>query len=447
MKEKILISSPWELKLHNSNEENINSIFTEEWIKAEVPGTVHTDLLNAKLIDDPFYADNENQIEWISKCDWIYRTNFSLPLDIVDSENSYLIFEGVDTIAKIYLNDQLLGRTENMFLKYEFDVGKIVKEKNNELIIIFHSPIRSGKELEEKHGKLDLALNSERAYLRKAQYSYGWDWGPSFPTMGIWKPVYLIKKDRLEIEDVQFVTEKISGESAEVKLNFSIIGDLKRNDGYVIRLSHKEQNFLEEKLIDKIGNQEITFEIDHPYLWQPNGIGKPNLYELKIELQNSDTIIDQYKQDVGIRTIELNLENEGEHDFSFIVNGERIFAKGVNWIPADSFLPRITDEKYEQLLQYAKNGNMNMVRVWGGGIYENDLFYKLCDEFGLLVWQDFMFACGEYPEYSGFIDNVIKEIEYNVGRLRNHPSLAIWCGNNENEWGWAMQQLRAGIYF
>ncbi len=441
MKERFYLNGEWKLKLGDEySTVTPKEIKKKKWIDAEVPGSVHTDLLNNKLIDEPFYSNNEIKLGWIAESDWIYKTFFDFPFEPHGFSPVKLVFEGLDTISKIFLNGTRIGESKNMFLKYEFDVSNLLLHKKNELEVHFESPVKYSKEEEIKYGKLPVALESHRVYIRKAQYSFGWDWGPSFPTIGIWKNVYLEKVNQVVVSDLLFNTIDLNEDFAVIEIILNVKKNVEEKITGKINLSCR--NSPVEKLIEITnGENRIQLEIKKPFLWMPNGYGEQNLYDLEIQLKNeSKNIIDSIKRKIGIRKIELQLEENGKNTFRFIVNGKKIFAKGVNWIPADSFLPRVKKEKYRTLLNYAKEADMNFVRVWGGGIYENDIFYELCDEMGLLVWQDFMFACGAYPEHEEFIINVKEEILYNVKRLQYHPSIAIWCGNNENEWTWYRQQ-------
>lgn len=412
-------------------------IKTGIWYNAQVPGTVHTDLLQNKLIDDPFFSDNELKLEWIDKYDWIYKTEFL----IEDKRNYNLALNGIDTIADVYLNDKLILSCKNMFLSYKSDVEKYLKPGKNELKIYFHSPVNYSTKEESKHGKLPVALNSSRVYIRKAQYSFGWDWGPSFPTSGIWKNIFLEEKREVEIENVLFTTKSISKNKAVVKVS-AVIKTKKTNSYKLIVRLKNSKDVIEKKVnFTKSGNVTAEFEVKNPKLWWPNGEGEQELYDLSLAIVDKENnVIDAAEKKVGIRTVELIQKEKNENTFKLRINGKDIFAKGVDWIPADSFLPRVKNEKYLKLLTLAKDANMNMVRVWGGGIYENEQFYNLCDKLGLLVWQDFMFACGAYPEHESFIKNVKEEVKQNVEKLHHHPSIAVWCGNNENEWMWFQEQ-------
>jgi len=437
------LNKNWKFSLSDSSysTETVTNqkIKSSKWFTAKVPGTIHTDLLNNKLIDDPFYSDNELKMGWISECDWVYQTKFDFNGNT--KNNVDLVFEGLDTICEIYLNEVKLGGTDNMFLTYTYNVKNILRPADNKLKIIIKSPIRYASQQEKKYGKLHVALNSSRVYIRKAQYSFGWDWGPSFPTSGIWRIVYLREWSNAKIDSLVFNTKKIGKNYAEVEVIASINTLATKGISLVISLSNGDSVFEQNVSIQRSKNNRIEFKIKDPKLWWPNGEGDQNLYLLQVKIIDDTNLIhDEVERKVGIRTIELILKDKEASTFKFRINNRNIYCKGVNWIPADSFLPRVTHKKYADLLTLAKHANINMVRVWGGGIYENDEFYNLCDEIGLLVWQDFMFACGSYPEKDEFIANVSEEITQNVLRLQHHACIALWCGNNENEWIWFQEQ-------
>jgi len=406
---------------------------------ATVPGTIHTDLQNNKLIDDPFYSDNELKMDWIPECDWIYQTEFDFHGDT--NNHIDLVFEGLDTVCEIYLNEVKLGYTDNMFLTYSYNVKNILRSTDNSLKVIIKSPVRFATQQEQKYGKLPVALNSSRVYIRKAQYSFGWDWGPSFPTSGIWRKVYLREGSNSKIDSLVFNTRKLGKNYADVEVVAKVEALSSKDILVLVSLSNGDSVYEKKIPIKSVKECRVAFKIKNPQLWWPNGEGEQNLYKLEVKiLDEQNVILDAAQKKVGIRTIELVLKDNEVATFKFRINGKDIYCKGVNWIPADSFLPRVTEKKYSDLLSLAKQANINMVRVWGGGIYENDDFYNLCDELGFLVWQDFLFACGAYPEHDEFISNVSKEVTQNVLRLQHHACLALWCGNNENEWIWIQEQ-------
>ncbi|MCB9249428.1 MAG: glycoside hydrolase family 2 protein [Ignavibacteriales bacterium] len=328
-----------------------------------------------------------------------------------------------------------------MFLRYRYNVSKILKTGKNILKIIFHSPVKYADVQENKYGKLAVALSSNRVYIRKAQYSFGWDWGPIFTTSGIWKDVYLEERPQIFIEDLTFSTKSLARNKAAVSVIPFLSDAPKGKYSVIAEINSANQRFVKKFENIKDRNPEISLIIKEPQLWWPNGEGEQNLYQLNVKLiDDKGQLIDEVNKSIGIRKIELVEKENNKSVFKIKVNGRIVYCKGANWIPADSFLPRVSDEKYLNLLKAAKEANMNIIRVWGGGIYESDKFYEICDELGLLVWQDFMFACAAYPENDEFIKNVKEEIKQNVLRLQHHTSVAIWCGNNENEWIWYQDQ-------
>ena len=437
----ISLHSDWQFALHSSSIKFINgkgtNIVPEKYYEANVPGTIHTDLLSNNLIEEPFYSDNEKKLGWIADCDWIYQKEFNFNNN--DGGKYNLVFDGLDTISKIYVNDILVCETNNMFIQYKIDVTDHLLKGSNKLKILFSSPNKFSESEELKYVKLPVALKSSRVYIRKAQYSFGWDWGPIFTTSGIWKDVYLEKKEESEIEKFTFNTVSIINDVAEVEIKTIIKNERGNKNKLLIKLQF-EDSFVEKQVNDCKKEETIRLNISSPKLWYPNGEGEQILYNLSIQLVDAkEELIDEVSKLVGIRTIELVKDIDGQPQFAFKINDKLIFCKGSNWIPADTFLPRVSNEKYFDLLTKAKDANMNIIRVWGGGIYENDIFYEYCDKLGLLVWQDFMFACASYPEHEEFIQNITEEVAQNIYRLQHHASLVIWCGNNENEWGWFQQ--------
>ena len=289
---------------------------------------------------------------------------------------------------------------------------------------------------EERLGKLKVALTSNRVYIRKAQYSFGWDWGPILTTSGIWKDVRLEEVPEIEITNVIFNTISMNEVEANVEVKPIIIKETGIEYSIAVSLFYDDKEVC-RSVLNSDNAESIKLKVHAPKLWFPNGEGEQNIYNLVLKILNVDQqVIQKIERNVGIRKIELVKQTRNQPDFAFAINGKRIYAKGVNWIPSDSFLSRISEKKYFELLLRAKDARMNIVRVWGGGIYEQNVFYELCDKLGLLVWQDFMFACAAYPEHDQFLENITEEIEQNVSRIQYHPSIALWCGNNENEWLW-----------
>lgn len=419
------------------------------WLKAKVPGCVHTDLLQHKIIENPYYADNEQKLQWIEKEDWEYKTEFQLTKQQLQNNNIDLVFEGLDTYADIFINGKKTASCNNMFRKWIFGIKEYLKVGKNEIKVYFHSPYNYVIADVKKY-KVELPAGNDRGeiktsvFTRKAPYHYGWDWGPRFATSGIWRPVYIEMWNEFKINDYYFQPKSISNEKALYNLNIEILNAKATELNCNIKLNY--QSIANQTFITKKGKTEITIpiEIQHPKLWWPNGYGEPYLYDVTIEL-NSNKFSDTIHHKLGVRSIKLSQEKDsiGE-EFSFVVNGKKIFMKGANYIPMDNFLPNVSDGKRDSLLKMVVSANMNMLRVWGGGIYEDDKFYELCDKYGIMVWQDFMFACSLYPLDSTFLYNVKYEAIDNIKRLRNHACISLWCGNNEMSeawfnWGWQKQ--------
>ena len=439
------ISENWTFK------NNIDSV----WLEASVPGDVHTDLLKNGLIEDPFYRLNEHDLQWIDKTDWEYKTEFDLSQKDLNSHSLALEFQGIDTYSSIYLNDSLIGTTDNMFIGKTVDIKNFAKLGKNKLYIKLFSPINKGVKLHDSLGYDISSFNGNdlaeigkvegnkrvSVFTRKAPYHFGWDWGPRLVTSGIWQPINIKTWNYFNIEDLyirQISLNENASLVAEIELESYLEIDEIISEIYVDNKKVSTDLVYINKGTNKI---EIPFTIKDYELWWPNGMGNQNMYDVKVKLQSNNNFVTSSKR-VGLREINLVTSQDSVgNNFYFEVNKKPVFMKGVNYIPQDIFLNRVSDDKYEELLESAVDANMNMIRVWGGGIYENEIFYNLCDEKGLLVWQDFMFACAMYPGDEDFLKSVEQEAKYNVKRLRGHPSIALWCGNNEvrsawKNWGW-----------
>jgi beta-mannosidase len=431
----------------------------EGWTPAIVPGCVHTDLLAAGQIQDPLYRDNELQQQWIGKADWDYETTFAVTPEMLRRAHLELVFKGLDTYADVTLNDAAILHADNMFREWRVNVKPQLRASENRLRIHFRSPLTEVAGLPAKYGFPLYATNDEQAmavvgdkgpvlspYTRKAPYQYGWDWGPRFVTAGIWQPVQLEAWDEARISDFHVVQRSLSNDNAQLGFVVEYDGGTSvQNPAATLLIEALGPDGkpagprLEQAVTLQPNRHELTVEmrLDKPQRWFPAGYGAQALYTFTARLVQGGKPLDTAKKRIGLRTLEVRRERDQYgKSFEFVVNGIPVFAKGANWIPADIFPTRVTNQRYRHLLQSARDCNMNMVRVWGGGIYENDYFYNTCDELGLLVWQDFMFACTFYPGNPEFMDNVRQEATYQVRRLRDHPSLAIWVGNNENEVAW-----------
>jgi len=412
---------------------------SEEWLPAQVPGGVHTDLLAAGRIPDPFVADHERHVQWVAESDWIYQRTFTPDAELLSEEHIFLVCDGLDTLAEVTLNGQPLGTTDNMFRQYCWDVKSLLRQGENRLMILFRSPVQyiAARQAERPLRGVSQAIPGG-PYLRKAPCQFGWDWGPKLPPIGIWKDIRLEGHSVARLKEVHL---RQHHEDAQVTIE-AMISIERWGDAPVtarLRVTDPDGDILEQvSEVSETAEISMQLPIAHPQLWWPNGYGDQPLYKVELLLLAEEGVCDQRTYQMGLRTIELRQEeDEWGKSFTFVVNGVPIFAKGANWIPADSFPTRISGERLEHLIRSAAQANMNMLRVWGGGFYEEERFYDLCDRYGILVWQDFTFSCSIYPLHEeAFLENVRAEVVENIRRLRHRASLALWCGNNEMEWGW-----------
>jgi beta-mannosidase len=435
-----------------------------EWTPAEVPGSVQTDLLRNKIIPEPFNRDNEKRVQWIGEEDWQYQTNFDVPASTFARKHVELVFQGLDTYATVYLNGQGVLRAENMFRIWRVDAKPFLKQGSNTLLVVFRSPINEVlKQIEQLPYRLpSISVHDADVekgigtdpYTRKAPYQYGWDWGPRFVTLGVWKPVTLESWDEAVIQDLHIAQKEVTSDVANIDAQLEIDSDA--NTPARVSISYtgpsKSTKNVERNITLHPGLNRVTvpIEIEKPERWFPAGYGPQALYEFSATLDVKRGTADQAKVSTGLRSLELRRDpDHWGRSMEFVINGIPVFGKGADVIPFDSFPSRVTAATYRQILQSARDANMNMVREWGGGIYEMDDFYNICDELGLIVWQDFMFGGDMYPGDAEFLENVRQEAVDQVKRLRNHPSIVIWCGNNEVETGWMhwgdRQQFKAAV--
>lgn len=406
------------------------------WHPARVPGCVHLDLIEAKLIPDPFYRDNELKVQWVEKEDWEYRREFEVTEAQLRKPHFELVAQGLDTFASIYLNGSQVAETNNMFRSYRFDVKPYLKPGLNEILIRFDSPVRRAKGLEES---LTYKLPGGSPHVRKAPYHFGWDWGPRLVTSGIWRSIFIEAWEGSRISEVEIKQDFVDKNRVIIRARTRVVSDRNQKVALKATVMGKRVFAHSESVSLKAGENvnEKALPVTNPDLWWPAGMGEQNLYTLRIDLYRKGRLLDSVEKRIGLRTLVLEQsQDEWGENFQFVANGVPFFAKGGNWIPADSFPPRVSRQKYERLLRDCREANMNMLRVWGGGIYETPDFYDLCDELGLVVWQDFMFACAMFPGDDAFLENVRAEAEEVVKALRHHASIGLWCGNNECEEGW-----------
>lgn len=414
------------------------------WLPATVPGEVHMDLLDNEIIEEPFYRLNEREQQWIGQVDWEYRTNFQIPKELADCKHLELVFEGLDTYADIYINGIRLGTTDNMFRTWMFDVAGYISEGDNVLHIVFNNVFKVNlpKWEEAPFRRLAPPTNDQSdvqlsLYSRKAGFHYGWDWGPRLITAGVWRPAYLRGWNDARLDHLHIVQKQVDEDKAELELNYEITSDSRQPLNLVLDIG--EERYIEQSVQLDEGHQHVTFNLTlpEPELWWTNGLGKQPMYHFKGVLLKGTKVLDKKQHSVGLRSLRI-VRDKGKIGRSFYVelNGYPVFMKGANYIPQDNFQRRVTPARHQHIIESAARANMNMLRVWGGGIYEDDYFYELCDRHGILVWQDMMFACGMFPADDDYLATVAQEVKDNVRRLRNHPSIALYCGNNENEMIW-----------
>lgn len=419
------LNGPWQVALTGGN----------EWLPAKVPGCIHTDLLAAGRISDPFYRDNERTIQWVGETNWTYRRAFEVSAADLAHDRVLLRCEGLDTLATVRVNGRELARTDNMFRTWEFDVKPVLKTGTNAIEISFESVLPYIQKCNAERTLPEWAGPHEpkgRAWVRKEPCNFGWDWGPVFITCGIWKNIELVAFDEARLADVA-VLQDHSGKKG-VKLAVQIAVETTHSSALqaLVTVTQDRQPVAQSTVNLVDGKAAADLMVAHPQLWWPAGMGKQPLYEVRVDLLNANhEVLDSSVKRIGLRTIEL-LPADQTHSIRFAVNGVPFFAKGANWIPSDPFASRVTPEKLRRYVADAVAVNMNTLRFWGGGYYEEDALYDACDEMGVLVWADCKFACSSYPAFDDkFMENVRQEIRDNVRRLRHHPSIAVWCGNNE----------------
>jgi len=428
-------------------------IKTNQWYTATVPGTVHLDLLTAGLIKHPYHRYNEDSIKWIENRDWEYACSFAVNSRMLKKKRIELVFEGLDTYAEVYLNDSLLVRTDNMFIQYACDIKKYLQRDTNRLRIIFRSPVRMGMQKLVSLPYQLKAINEQQpenkrtnVFTRKAPFHYGWDWGPRLVTSGIWKKVYIRGWDKALLEDVYLKPTHISTARATYTAEMTVYSGI--TDNIECQLSVNGRTVIECPVKNlREGSNYILFDFDipQPRLWWTHNLGEPYLYTVEIAVLRRNRKLDTRTIMLGVRTLEVVQEPDSAGRSFFVrLNGVPVFMKGANYIPPDILTPVASTAAYNRVISDAVNANMNMLRVWGGAVYESDQFYDLCDRKGILVWQDFMFACALMPPFRQHLLNIRQEAVFTVKRLRNHACLALWCGNNENliawhQWGWKNQ--------
>ncbi len=411
----------------------------ESFHKGTVPGSVLCDMLAQGLMEDPFWRSNEYAARELMGKDYLYQRSFLVQEASLSADEITLVFEGLDTLAAVYLNGQLAAKTHNMHRTYRLPVKSLLRAGENEISVWFSAPLRFVRQ-EDAQNDIHYASTGclrGNAALRKAHYMFGWDWGPQLPDIGIFRPVYLEFATAARFTDLrirQFHTRP--GEAVELTVETAVqpLGPeplevavtVAGPDGFLLQVRQPWQP-----------GESLGLVVENPLLWWPNGLGAQPLYTVTASLYCGGALQDQLTRRVGLRTITVSTAADPwGNEFAFVVNGHKVFAMGANYVPQDNLIPRITPRRYRDMVAASAAANMNMLRVWGGGYYPDDAFYDACDEYGIMVWQDLMFACNVYALNPDFEENIIRETQDNVRRLRHHASLALWCGNNEMEWGW-----------
>ncbi len=441
------IDSGWQFRIAGASDHDD----LKAWHAASVPGVVQTDLLANKLIPDPFYQDNEARLQWIGMSDWEYQTSFDVDAATLAHQHVQLVFDGLDTFADVYLNDKQILTADNMFRGWRIDAKLLLHPGANTLRIVLHSPItKMSAYVKSLPYQLaapnDVSAPGEPAvspYIRKAPYQFGWDWGPRYVTIGIWQPIHLDTWDAARIDNFHIEQQKVTADNASLAAQLSI--QASKPGPITVAFSHRElpagaavSDGTQTFTLDA-GSNEISYayRIAKPKLWYPLGYGAQNRYEFSAMIRSGKETLARAEAKTGLRSVELRrVEDQWGKSFAFYVNGIAVFAKGADVIPFDSFPNRVTPAQHRQILESARDAHMNMVREWGGGYYESDDFYDICDELGILVWQEFSFGGAMVPGNVAFQDNVQQEAIEQIQRLREHPSIVLWCGNNEVETGW-----------
>jgi len=455
-----LLSSDWQFRATGNTaaipEKDKSNV--QQWHPAQVPGVVQTDLLRNRLIPDPFNRDNEFRLQWIGLTDWEYQTEFQADAATLGHEHVDLVFAGLDTLADVYLNDQAILHSDNMFRHWRIAAKPLLKPGTNTLRVVFHSAVEKMLPYVKSLPYVLPSISTHNfgneediataPYTRKAPYQYGWDWGPRFMTEGIWQPVRLEMWDALRIDDFHIHQQKVSADAAiltaelDIEAGHPTTATLALAHGELSgpQLTGRETNDGTQTLQLDAGMNHVSFpiRIAAPKLWYPVGYGAQSRYRFSATIRLGKKV-EAARSEVktGLRSIELHrVADQWGKSFEFVINGITVFSKGADVIPFDSFPNRVTPEIHRKILQAARDAHMNMIREWGGGYYESDDFYDICDELGIMVWQEFMFGGDMIPGDVAFQENVREEAIEQIKRLRDHPSIVIWCGNNEVETGW-----------
>ena len=446
--QKIPLPANWQLRAVGRTDQVPAEILNRE-IPAVVPGCVHLDLMREDLIPDPYLDLNEALVQWIGFTDWEYAATFDVAASALSEERVDLVCEGLDTIATVWVNDVEVGHSENMHVARRYSIKEHLREGENIIRIRFDSAVYYARANMEKLGELPHANSYSNAepfhFIRKNACNFGWDWGPGLTTAGVWKPIRLEAWSVARIKSVRplvkVANEKVAVVDVEVEIERANTKQSRKSPSLAIYAWLDGHGIWETagKSVEESNTSTLSFTVREPQLWWPHGYGEANSYKLEVELERSDKPTqNRWTAQIGLREVELDTSaDEIGAAWTVKINGKEVWCKGANWIPDDVFLTRANDPaRLRARLTQARDAGMNMMRIWGGGIYETDAFYDICDELGLLVWQDFTFACAAYPEDAATAQSIEEEARFNVARLSRHPSLVLWNGCNENIWGY-----------
>ncbi|MDX8047141.1 glycoside hydrolase family 2 protein [Gracilibacillus sp. S3-1-1] len=434
-------------KINFNNEWFVRGVNNSTKYSVTLPESVMNILLENNEISDPYYRDNEDQALEIAKNDYKFWKKFNVDQSLIEHENISICFHGIDTVAEVSINDQFVAKTENMHRVYEWDIKPYLELGENELQVTLYSPLNYIKEKQADDPLIGVHHAVEGfQHLRKSHSMFGWDWGPKIPDLGIWRDVELLAWNENRISRVHV---KQDHSDTQDQVNVSVEVDLEKEpDGIETAVLLTSPKGKKREIICMQTDKRKSFSliVDNPTLWWPAGYGEQSLYSIEVILKKDGKVIDKQTKQIGLRTIYVRHEkDQWGKSFEFVINGYPLFMKGANYIPEDNLLPRLSKQRTERLIEDSVAANFNMIRVWGGGHYPEDYFYELCDQHGIIVWQDFMFACSVYPMNDDFKKNVIQEASTQIKRLRHHACLGIWCGNNEVEeameyWGWPKRE-------
>jgi beta-mannosidase len=424
-----------------ANQDDLGQNIRSDWYPTRLPNTVLNALLEQKLIEDPFFGKNEARLQWLEKKDWIFEKNFDVSPQTLSASHINLILRGVDTYADVYLNDALVLKTDNLFRTWQVDIKNYLRPKNNILRLYFTSPLTKERvAVDNSFTDFPAIPENTRMFTRKAGFHYGWDWGPRLITCGL-QDVEIQTWNDLVLEDVFLKHISISTDKATLQAQVRI--NTQKDGNVTATVQFGDRTFIQKAAVTTGQNiVYVNIEIPNPILWWTHNLGTPHLYTVKTSVNTEGGQTESKTMKHGLRTIELvQQKDEKGETFFFRLNGIPIFAKGANMIPLHFFQEKINREDIERTINNALGANMNMLRIWGGGVYQANTFYELCDEKGLLIWHDFMYACAMYPNEEKFMETAREEAIEQVQRLRNYACLALWCGNNEineawHNWGW-----------